>query len=214
MKQTSQSGFSTLQIILALTATAVVFGLISTFSGSPKEQVTADTSGEVRESDTPIETYANNKAAELVAPATEAITEKNEEIKAEMDVETVETPIVESEPVVVETAPTPEPVVVATAGTFTEYDESKLAADGTNVLFFHADWCPSCRGLEKDLNANLSEIPENVHILKLDYDTETELKKKYKVIRQHTMVVVDADGNEIKKLTGLTNTLNQVLSQL
>jgi thiol:disulfide interchange protein len=108
-------------------------------------------------------------------------------------------------------APTP-----PTAGTFETYSPEKLALanNGTVVLFFHADWCPSCRGLENDINAQLSQIPENTHILKLDYDTETELKKRYGVIRQHTLVVVDATGTELKKLTGLTNTLDQVVNQL
>jgi thiol-disulfide isomerase/thioredoxin len=104
----------------------------------------------------------------------------------------------------------------STAGTFEAYSPEKLALanGGTVVLFFHANWCPSCRGLENDLNAKLSQIPSNTHILKLDYDTETELKKQYGVIRQHTLVVVDADGTELKKLTGLTNTLDQVVNQL
>lgn len=102
------------------------------------------------------------------------------------------------------------------SGTFEAYSPEKLAlaADGDVVLFFHADWCPSCRGLEDDLNAQLSQIPANTHILKLDYDTETELKRQYGVVRQHTLVVVDANGAEIKKLTGLTNTLDQVLTQI
>ena len=100
------------------------------------------------------------------------------------------------------------------AGTFTEYSADKLAlADsGDVVLFFHAEWCPSCRNLERDINAN--SVPDNVHILKVDYDEETALKQKYGVTRQHTLVVVDSAGNEVKTLTGLTSTLAQVTNQL
>ncbi len=100
------------------------------------------------------------------------------------------------------------------AGTFTEYSADKLAlADsGDVVLFFHADWCPSCRNLERDITANT--VPDNVHILKVDYDEETALKQKYGVTRQHTLVVVDSAGNKVKTLTGLTNTLAQVTNQL
>ncbi len=102
------------------------------------------------------------------------------------------------------------------AGTFTTYSADKLAmaATGDVVLFFHAAWCPSCRALESDINANITEIPENIHILKVDYDSETELKKKYGVVRQHTLVQVDENGTEIQTLTGLTNTLNQVVAQV
>ncbi|MDA8596781.1 thioredoxin domain-containing protein [Candidatus Pacebacteria bacterium] len=105
---------------------------------------------------------------------------------------------------------------VSLAGTFEDYTPAKLALAETGevVLFFHAGWCPSCRGLEDDINANLSAIPDGVHILKVDYDSETALKKQYGVVRQHTLVQVDASGNEIKTFTGLTNTLAQVAAQL
>lgn len=88
------------------------------------------------------------------------------------------------------------------------------AEAGHLVLFFHADWCPSCRALENDINANLSQIPDGVSIQKVDYDSATELKKQHGVVRQHTLVQVDADGAKIKTLTGLNNTLDQVVSQL
>ena len=108
------------------------------------------------------------------------------------------------------------PVIAAAAGTYADYDPTLLAnaGNGEVVLFFHAGWCPSCRGLEKDIESRLGDIPSGVTILKLNYDTETELKKKYGVVRQHTLVRVDADGNKIETLTGLTNTLDQVVAQL
>lgn len=101
-------------------------------------------------------------------------------------------------------------------GEFIKYAEGTLAyaETGDVILFFHADWCSSCRGLESDINANLSAIPDGLSIQKIDYDTATDLKKKYGVVRQHTLVQVDESGNAIKTLTGLTNTLDQVASQL
>jgi len=36
-----------------------------------------------------------------------------------------------------------------------------------------------------------SEIPENVNLLKVDYDNSTDLKEKYGVTMQHTFVLVD-----------------------
>ena len=81
------------------------------------------------------------------------------------------------------------------------------------VLFFHASWCPSCRGLNKNIEENLGAIPAELSILKLDYDTETELKKKYGVTFQHTLVQVDADGNLIKKWSG-SPTLSSLVSEV
>jgi len=219
MNTQTQAGISTLQIIIALAVGAVALGLISLLTGTADETTSqqVEQTSEVVESDTPLEAFAGAQAELIAAPAIEAVAEKNEAIEAEMDI-TVENEVPEAEEVmeleeeVPESEPTPEPV--AAAGTFADYDPSLLVAGETNVLFFHADWCPSCRGLENDLNANLSAIPAEVNILKLDYDTETELKKEYGVIRQHTLVVVDGNGTEIKKLTGLTNTLDQVVNQL
>jgi len=81
------------------------------------------------------------------------------------------------------------------------------------VLFFMADWCPSCRALDNDISDNLSEIPEDVVILKVNYDTENELKKKYGVTTQHTLVQVDNEGNLIQKWSG-GNRLESVLTKL
>jgi hypothetical protein len=52
-----------------------------------------------------------------------------------------------------------------------------------------------------------------VSILKVDYDKETELKKKYGVTYQHTLVQVDKDGNLIKKWSG-SPTLTKLVSEI
>lgn len=100
-------------------------------------------------------------------------------------------------------------------GSYEAYSSDKLARAETGdvVLFFHASWCPSCRSLNSDIEANVSSIPEGVSILKLDYDKEVELKKKYGVTSQHTLVQVDKDGNLIKKWSGSPN-LNSLVSSI
>lgn len=92
-------------------------------------------------------------------------------------------------------------------------DKLALAATGDVVLFFHASWCPSCRGLNADIEANLSALPVDVTLLKVDYDTETELKKKYGVTTQHTLVQVAADGSLIKKWSG-SPTLARLIEEI
>lgn len=104
---------------------------------------------------------------------------------------------------------------MAEAGLYEAYSEDKIAKAETGdvVIFFHASWCPSCRGLNSDIEENLSTIPAGVTILKADYDKETELKKKYGVTTQHTLVQVDKDGNIIKKWSGGSK-LDNLLSQI
>ncbi len=82
------------------------------------------------------------------------------------------------------------------------------------VLFFHAKWCPLCIAADKDFRANIGTdaFPKNVTLIKTDYDTQTELKKKYGITTQHTFVQIDSNGNQITKwISGETSDLNKNL---
>lgn len=87
------------------------------------------------------------------------------------------------------------------SGQYQEYQDSLLskAETGRVVLDFRADWCPTCLAFEDNLRENFEELPEDVTILTLDYDTEIDLRRKYGVTMQHTFVQVDSNGEEIKR---------------
>lgn len=72
------------------------------------------------------------------------------------------------------------------------YDE--LLGKKPFAVFFHAPWCGTCLGMEKEILANISDLPAGVIILKADYDTEKALEAKYGVTSQSLIVVIDADG--------------------
>lgn len=91
--------------------------------------------------------------------------------------------------------------------------EAAQASDNAIVLFFHATWCPSCRALDGDITSNLAEIPENLTIFKVDYDAEIELKQKYSVTTQHTLIQIDSSGKEITKWSGGSR-IEQLLEQV
>jgi len=91
--------------------------------------------------------------------------------------------------------------MMKSAWVYTDYSEDTLKNAKWNiVLFFAATWCPSCQSADKNLKAE--KIPEGLTVLKLDYDTNTELRKKYEVLSQHTFVQVDNKWNLIKKWSG------------
>lgn len=101
-------------------------------------------------------------------------------------------------------------------GAYEAYAPEKIlraSADRDVVLFFRADWCPTCRALDVDIRSKLETIPKDVSILYLNYDTETALKQKYGVTYQHTLVQVDAEGGLIAKWSKSLS-LEDVLSHI
>lgn len=86
---------------------------------------------------------------------------------------------------------------------YTAYAENMLGKTDNTVIFFHAGWCPSCRAADDTISWEV--IPENLTLLKADYDSEIALRKKYGVVSQHTFVQVDANGDMIKKWAGGTS---------
>jgi len=82
------------------------------------------------------------------------------------------------------------------------------------VVFFHAPWCSTCNYFEGQIEEQ--GVPDNVTILKVDYDSETELKKKYGVNIQSTFVQLDANGAVVKTwpfargLSGIQDLYNQI----
>lgn len=106
-----------------------------------------------------------------------------------------------TEPTATETVPSEEQIPETTSsqpGTYVDYSDSVIAStEGTKILFFHAPWCPQCRALEASIKS--SQIPSNVTIIKVDYDTHQTLRQKYGVTIQTTLVKVDDNGSLVKK---------------
>lgn len=95
-------------------------------------------------------------------------------------------------------------------GEYVEYSQSayESASGKKRVLFFYANWCPTCKPLDAQLKANMDKIPAGVVILRVNYnDTDTDaadkaLAQKYGITYQHTFVQVDEQGDEIAKWNG------------
>lgn len=101
---------------------------------------------------------------------------------------------------------TTEPTETEAYAPYTEELYNSLVGEQAFALFFHAEWCPTCRQMEKEITANLSTLPEGTQILKADYDTESELKKEYGITSQSTVVIIDAEGKAVKTLSAPTST--------
>ena len=69
------------------------------------------------------------------------------------------------------------------------------------ALHFHADWCPTCRAQDKALDALKSEKGIDITVLTVNYDTEKDLKRRFKVNAQSTIVVLKGQ-REAARLVG------------
>lgn len=106
------------------------------------------------------------------------------------------------------------------ASRYVEYSKNAYdqVAGKRRVLYFYASWCPICRPADADFKANMSKIPEDVVVLRVNYnDPETDsqekdLAKTYGITYQHTFVQVDASGNQVTKWNG--GQLNELLAKI
>ena len=84
------------------------------------------------------------------------------------------------------------------------------------VLFFYANWCPTCRPVDKELKQKANLLPKDTVVIRVNYNddqvdaTEKALAEKYNITYQHTFVLIDNKGNEIKKWNG--GSLSDIIS--
>ena len=73
------------------------------------------------------------------------------------------------------------------------------------LLVISAVWCPSCLILNKHLK-KLKEEYSNLIISRLDYDMDEEKIFKYNIgDKWPVMILLDEEGNELKRLIGEKN---------
>jgi thiol-disulfide isomerase/thioredoxin len=105
-------------------------------------------------------------------------------------------------------------ISIETSPRYPDYSPQTVSdAEGNIVLFFHAAWCPTCIALNEAIIEEIDNIPDDVTIVKVDFDTEDDLLNKYNVFYQHTLVQVDSQGNELKKWFGSPD-LETLLSEI
>lgn len=95
-------------------------------------------------------------------------------------------------------------------GVYVNYTPEKLSqASGTRrILYFYANWCPTCKVANEDLENNFDKLPKDVSVIRVNYnDTDTDqnekdLAKKYGITYQHTFVQIDENGEALVTWNG------------
>lgn len=67
------------------------------------------------------------------------------------------------------------------------------------ILYFSAKWCGPCKQLGPVMD---SLSAEGLPIQKIDVDENSQLSAEYAVRNIPCLVLVDANGNEVKRLLG------------
>lgn len=81
--------------------------------------------------------------------------------------------------------------------TTTTFEEARAGARKI-VLFFYNGGDSSSVSLDKAINTNLSRLPDNISIFKVD-TLDKKLTALYKVEKPDTIIILDTNGNEIKR---------------
>lgn len=92
--------------------------------------------------------------------------------------------------------------IITNYGIYSPAAVAKAKQENKDVaLFFHSKTCGSCAQLNKDIEANGEELPEDLVVLKTDWDDYQALAKQYNVEKYHTVAFLDGDtSNNVKGL--------------
>lgn len=74
-------------------------------------------------------------------------------------------------------------------------------AIGPVVLFFAADWCPTCAKTLRELEEGAARLGD-ISIRIVDYDRSAALKRSFGVTAQHSFVQIDKEGKKLALWNG------------
>ena len=81
------------------------------------------------------------------------------------------------------------------------------------LLFFYASWCGYCQAKDGLLKTMYGENEFALSVYKVDYDTAEDLKERYGVFQQDTVVRIDESGEAQESVLGATEAdLRKLLS--
>jgi thioredoxin 1 len=88
---------------------------------------------------------------------------------------------------------------------FSDAAFKSAAESGRPVLIeFHADWCPTCRAQEKVVNALVGSTYSNVLVLRVLFDSQKDLLRRFGVRQQSTLILYK-NGKEAGRAVGVTS---------
>lgn len=94
--------------------------------------------------------------------------------------------------------------------------EEAKKSNKTIFIDFYADWCSYCREMDEEAFTDpqvVEKLTQNYVLLKVDVDENPDLSSKYTAYSLPTMIVIDSNGQEIKRIIGY-QTPEQLLGKI
>ncbi len=82
------------------------------------------------------------------------------------------------------------------------FNEEVLKSDKPVLIDFYADWCGPCKAMSSVIKDVAIEISDNVKVLKVNVDEESELSSQYEISTIPTLILFK-NGEAIKNIVGL-----------
>lgn len=82
------------------------------------------------------------------------------------------------------------------------FKEEVIKSDKPVLIDFYADWCGPCKAMSSVIKEVAIEISENVKVLKVNVDEESELSSQYEISTIPTLILFK-NGEAIKNIVGL-----------
>ncbi|MCK5131773.1 MAG: thioredoxin family protein [Candidatus Sabulitectum sp.] len=93
-----------------------------------------------------------------------------------------------------------------------------LAAETGKPIFIdlYADWCGPCVMLAEDYftRDDYKEVLSQCILLKIDVDNNPQLAQRYRAQSIPTLILADASGNEIDRITGVAGSPEEFLPMI
>ena len=108
---------------------------------------------------------------------------------------------------------------MAEGSRYVMYDKAGYGAieDSKHVLYFYANWCPTCRPVDAELQSKSAQIPEDIVVVRVNYnDSDTDadeeaLASEHGITYQHTFVLME-NGQEVTRWNG--GGLSEIISRI
>ena len=93
-----------------------------------------------------------------------------------------------------------------TESLYSEYSDAKFQAarNAAKIIFleFASETCPVCQAQDPQIKMAFAELNNPMIVgFKVNYDTEETMNQQYGVTYQHTHVILDENGNVLKKVS-------------